>query len=132
MSDASQSGQRSQAHARGRQRTSAELVRLGLTAVTAALVLVFIALNTQQVSVDWIVTTTKTPFIVVILISLVVGGTLVAAAFARRRRSADRRRRAARAERWILWIMRAGASGFARRSDCPGSAHNAVRPQPMS
>jgi len=99
MSDASQSGQRPEAPARGRQRTSAELVRLGLAAVVGGLVLAFIVLNTQQVSVDWIVTTTQTPLIVVILISLVVGGSLVAAAFAKRKRSVDRRRRAARAQR---------------------------------
>lgn len=99
MSDASQSGQRPGATVPRRQRTSAELVRLGLAAVVGGLVLAFIVLNTQQVSVDWIVTTTKTPLIVVILISLVVGGILVAAAFAKRKRSADRVRRAARAER---------------------------------
>ena len=99
MPDASPSGQRPQATARRRQRTSAELVRLGLAAVAGALVLAFIVLNTQQVSVDWIVTTTETPLIVVILISLVVGGILVAAAFAKRKRSADRKRRAARAQR---------------------------------
>jgi uncharacterized integral membrane protein len=99
MSDASPSGQRPGAPARRRQRTSAELVRLGLAAVAGGLVLAFIVLNTQQVSVDWIVTTTKTPLIVVILISLVVGGVIVAAAFAKRKRSADRRRRAARAQR---------------------------------
>jgi uncharacterized integral membrane protein len=99
MSDASQSGQRPEAKARGRRRTSAEPVRLGLAAVAGALVLAFIVLNTQQVSVDWIVTTTKTPLIVVILISLLVGGIAVAAAFAKRKRSANRKRRAARAQR---------------------------------
>jgi uncharacterized integral membrane protein len=59
----------------------------------------FIVLNTQQVSVDWIVTTTKTPLIVVILLSLAVGGIFVTAALGMRRRSARRKRRAARAER---------------------------------
>jgi uncharacterized integral membrane protein len=72
---------------------------LGLAAVAGGLVLAFIVLNTQQVSVDWIVTTTKTPLIVVILISLVVGGIFVATAFAKRKRSADRKRRAARGQR---------------------------------
>jgi uncharacterized integral membrane protein len=99
MSDASQSGQRPGAITRRRRRASAELVRLGLAAVVGGLVLAFIVLNTQQVSVDWIVTTTKTPLIVVILISLVVGGIVVAAAFTKRKRSADRKRRAARAQR---------------------------------
>jgi uncharacterized integral membrane protein len=99
MSDRSPSGQRPGAAPRRRQRTSAELARLGLAAVAGGLVLAFIVLNTQQVSVDWIVTTTKTPLIVVILISLVIGGIFVAAAFAKRKRSADRKRRAARAQR---------------------------------
>jgi uncharacterized integral membrane protein len=99
MSDASQSGQRQAATARRRRRSSAELARLGLAAVVGGLVLAFIVLNTQQVSVDWIVTTTKTPLIVVILISLAVGGICVAAAFAKRKRSVDRKRRAARAQR---------------------------------
>ena len=99
MSDASQSGQRPEAKARGRRRTSAEPVRLGLAAVAGALVLAFIVLNTQQVSVDWIVTTTNTPLIVVILLSLAVGGIFVAALLGVRRRSARRKRRAARAER---------------------------------
>jgi len=99
MSDRSPSGQRPGTTARRRQRTSAEIARLGLAAVAGGLVLAFIVLNTQQVSVDWIVTTTKTPLIVVILISLVVGGIFVAAAFAKRKRSADRKRRAARGQR---------------------------------
>jgi uncharacterized integral membrane protein len=99
MSDASQTGQRPRATARRRQRTSAELVRLALAAVVGGLVLAFIVLNTQQVSVDWIVTTTKTPLIVVILISLAVGGLSAAAALAKRKRSSDRKRRAARAQR---------------------------------
>jgi uncharacterized integral membrane protein len=99
MSDASQSPQRPAATARRRQRTSGELARIGLAAVVGALVLAFIVLNTQQVSVNWIVTTTKTPLIVVILISLVVGAIVVAAAFALRKRSTDRKRRAARAQR---------------------------------
>jgi uncharacterized integral membrane protein len=72
---------------------------VGLAAVAAGLVMAFIVLNTQQVNVDWIVTTTKTPLIVVILISLAVGGILFAAAFTKRKRSVDRKRRAARAQR---------------------------------
>jgi uncharacterized integral membrane protein len=99
MSDALQSGQRQAATTRRRRRSSGELVRLGLAAVVGGLVLAFIVLNTQQVSVDWIVTTTKTPLIVVILVSLAVGGIFVAAAFAKRKRSVDRKRRAARAQR---------------------------------
>jgi uncharacterized integral membrane protein len=99
MSDPPQSRQRPGATSPGRRRTSAELVRLGLAAVVGGLVMAFIVLNTQEVSVNWIVTTTKTPLIVVILLSLVVGGILVAAAFAMRKRSVDRKRRAARAQR---------------------------------
>ncbi len=97
MSGAPHSGQRPAPSARRRQR--AELVRLLLVAVIVGLVVAFVFLNTQQVSVDWIVTTTKTPLIVVILISLAVGGTFVAAAFGMRGRSSRRKRRAASAER---------------------------------
>jgi uncharacterized integral membrane protein len=99
MSGAPQSGQRPAPSARRRQRTSAELVRLVLVAVVVGLAVAFVVLNTQQVSVDWIVTTTNTPLIVVILISLAVGGIFVAAALGARRRSARRKRRAARTER---------------------------------
>jgi len=99
MSGAPQSGQRPASPTRRRQRTSAELVRLLLVAVVVGLAVAFVVLNTQQVSVDWIVTTTKTPLIVVILISLAVGGIFVAAALGARRRSARRKRRAASAER---------------------------------
>lgn len=97
MSAARHSGQRPAPSGRRRQR--AELVRLLLVAVIVGLVVAFVFLNTQEVSVDWIVTTTKTPLILVILISLTVGGIFVAAGFGVRRRSASRKRRAARAER---------------------------------
>ena len=73
-------------------------MRLVLAFVAGGLVLAFIVLNTQQVSVDWIVTTTKTPLIVVILLSLAVGGILVAAVLGVRQRASRRKRRAARAE----------------------------------
>ena len=99
MPDAPQPGDRPATAPRDRRRTQGELVRLVLAFVAGGLVLAFIVLNTQQVSVDWIVTTTKTPLIVVILISLAVGGILFAAAFRKRKRSADRKRRAARAQR---------------------------------
>lgn len=99
MSDAPQSGQRPPSSAGRRQRHSAELVRLLLVAVVVGLSVAFIILNTQQVSVDWIVTTTKTPLIVVILLALVVGGVFVAAALGMRGRSARRKRRAASAQR---------------------------------
>ena len=99
MSDAPQPRQRQGATSPRRRRTSGELVRLGLAAVVGGLIAAFTFLNTQQVSVNWIVTTTKTPLIVVILLSLVVGGILVAAAFAGRKRSVARKRRADRAQR---------------------------------
>jgi uncharacterized integral membrane protein len=96
MSDAPQSGHRSASSSRRRR---AELVRLVLVAVAVGLAVAFVILNTQQVSVDWIVTTTQTPLIVVILLSLAVGGIFVAAVLGVRRRSARRKRGAARAER---------------------------------
>ena len=99
MPGAPQSGQRSTPSARRRHRTSAELVRLLLVAVVVGLAVAFVVLKTHRVSVDWIVTTTKTPLIVVILISVAVGGMFVAAAVGVRRRSARRKRRAASAER---------------------------------
>jgi uncharacterized integral membrane protein len=99
MSGAPQSGQRPPSSAGRRGRPSAELVRLLLVALVVGLSVAFIILNTQQVSVDWIVTTTKTPLIVVILLSLVVGGVFVGAALGVRRRSARRKRRAASAQR---------------------------------
>jgi uncharacterized integral membrane protein len=99
MSRAPQSGQRPAPSARRTRRTSAEAMRLLLVAVVVGLAVAFVVLNTQQVSVDWIVTTTKTPLIVVILLSLAVGGIFVTAALGMRRRSARRKQRAARAER---------------------------------
>jgi uncharacterized integral membrane protein len=98
MSRAPQSGQPPAPSAR-RNRRPAEFVRLLLVAVVVGLAVAFVVLNTQQVSVDWIVATTKTPLIVVILLSLAVGGIFVTAALGMRRRSARRKRRAARAER---------------------------------
>ena len=99
MSGVPQPGQRPPPSAGRRGRPSAELVRLLLVAVVVGVAVAFIILNTQEVSVDWIVTTTKTPLIVVILISLAVGGVFVAAALGMRRRSARRKRRAASAQR---------------------------------
>ena len=96
MSGAPQSRQRPASSSRRRQ---AELGRLVLVAVVVGLAVAFVVLNTQQVSVDWIVTTTNTPLIVVILLSLAVGGIFVAAVLGVRRRSARRKRRVARAER---------------------------------
>jgi uncharacterized integral membrane protein len=97
MSGGPQSAQRRAPSARRRQR--AGLVRLLSVTVVVGLAVAFVVLNTQEVSVDWIVTTTKTPLIVVILISLALGGSFVAAALGVRRRSARRTRRAARAGR---------------------------------
>ncbi|MGN6168630.1 MAG: lipopolysaccharide assembly protein LapA domain-containing protein [Solirubrobacteraceae bacterium] len=99
MSGTSHSGQRPAPSARRPPRISAERVRLVVVAVVVGLAGAFIVLNTQEVSVDWIVTTTKTPLIVVILVSLALGGIFVAAALGARRRSARRKRRAASAER---------------------------------
>ena len=99
MSGDQQSEHRPARSGRRRPRASAELVRLLLVAVVVGLTVAFVILNTQQVSVDWVVTTTKTPLIVVILISLAVGAIFVAAALGVRRRSVRQKRRAARAER---------------------------------
>jgi uncharacterized integral membrane protein len=96
MPSAPQSGQRPASSSRRRQ---AELARLVPVAVVVGLGAAFVVLNTQEVSVDWIVTTTNTPLIVVILLSLAVGGIFVAAVLGVRQRSARRKRRAARAER---------------------------------
>jgi uncharacterized integral membrane protein len=96
MPTAPSSGQRPASSSRRRR---AELARLVLVAVIVGLAVAFVILNTQQVRVDWIVTTTNTPLIVVILLSFVAGGIFVAAVLGVRQRSARRKRRAARAER---------------------------------
>lgn len=96
MPSAPQSGQRPASPSRRRR---AELARLVLVAVVVGLAVAFVILNTQEVSVDWIVTTTNTPLIVVILLSLAAGGIFVAAVLGVRQRSARRKRRAATAER---------------------------------
>ena len=112
---------RDQGNVQGLQRGVATGPRLssalGLAAVVGGLVLAFIVLNTQQVSVDWIVTTTKTPLIVVILFSLVVA----ASSSLRHSPSAngqpiesDACPRSALA---FSGSVRAGASASARRSD---------------
>ena len=88
MSDAPQS-----AHRAARARRRGELARLALAVVVTGLVVAFVVLNTQDVKVDWIFTTTQTPLIIVILVSLAVGGIMVAAIFRKRLRSGGRRRR---------------------------------------
>ena len=72
-----------------RRRLSPEQLRLIGIGALAALVILFAVLNLDRVSVNWIVTTTRTPLTVVIAVAFVVGG-LVGALIARphRRRKA--------------------------------------------
>jgi uncharacterized integral membrane protein len=72
-----------------------ESVRLMLVGALAALAVAFAALNVNQVEVDWILDTTKTPLIVVIVVSLLVGAVL---GFVVARRSTKARSRSAPAE----------------------------------
>lgn len=53
--------------------TRREQMRLGGAFVLGALVVLFAALNFDEVQVNWIVGTWSTPLIVVILVSLLVG-----------------------------------------------------------
>ena len=81
----------------GRQQTSAEDVsrnararrnataRLLAGATLAALLVVFAALNSQTVRINWIVTTTSAPMIVVIVVCGLIGAA-IAWLFAWRRR----------------------------------------------
>jgi len=67
--------------------------RLIAALVVAVLVTLFCVLNTAEVKVNWIVTTTRTPLIVVIVVSLVIGtGFGWGAHVTRRRRKLKARR----------------------------------------
>jgi uncharacterized integral membrane protein len=56
-----------------RRVTRREQGRLVAALVVAVLVTLFCVLNTAEVKVNWIVTTTRTPLIVLIIVSLVIG-----------------------------------------------------------
>ena len=51
-------------------RSSAETTRLAVALVAGALIAVFAVLNTDEVEVNWIIGTAKTPLIIVIVVSL--------------------------------------------------------------
>jgi uncharacterized integral membrane protein len=69
-------------------RSMQEQARLIIAGVLGALIVLFAALNAQDVEVDWILTTTKTPLIVVMIVFALAGtaaGWLLARHRARRR-----------------------------------------------
>jgi len=57
-------------------RSGAETTRLAVALVAGALIAVFAVLNTDEVEVNWIIGTAKTPLIIVIVVSLAVGAAL--------------------------------------------------------
>ena len=69
------------------QRPRRERVQQVAGLVAVGLIVAFALLNTQEVKIDWIVTTTHTPLIVALVVAAVLGALVGSAlAFVRRRR----------------------------------------------
>jgi uncharacterized integral membrane protein len=73
----------------GGARSNRERTRTAALVVIAILITLFAVLNTAEVKVNWLVTSSKAPVIIVIVVSLLVGAVL--SYFADRRQGRKRR-----------------------------------------
>jgi uncharacterized integral membrane protein len=59
-----------------RRRSGREATRLAVAVVVTAFVAIFAVLNTNEVEVNWILGTWRTPLILVIVVCLVIGAAI--------------------------------------------------------
>ncbi len=72
-------------------RSRSEQIRRVAGIVAVALIALFAGVNTQRVTIHWVVTTTRTPLIVALLVAAVLGAVAISGfSYARRRRRRSR------------------------------------------